>query len=164
MSQPLAYFITFTCYGTWLHGDKRGSVDRYYNAPGTPFLASNPALEAHKRDLMREPAYLLDQARRQVTLHAILEIAARKHWSLHAVHVRSNHVHVVVTADAPPERVMNDIKTAISRRLNKSLPDERDRRRWTRHGSARYLWTEDAVAQCVDYVLHKQGEPLERYP
>jgi hypothetical protein len=22
---PLAYFITFTTYGTWLHGDPRGS-------------------------------------------------------------------------------------------------------------------------------------------
>ena len=28
MSDPLAYFITFTCYGNWLHGDERGSVDR----------------------------------------------------------------------------------------------------------------------------------------
>ena len=27
---PLAYFITFRSYGTWLHGDKRGSVDRLH--------------------------------------------------------------------------------------------------------------------------------------
>ena len=26
---PLAYFITFRCYGTWLHGDSRSSVDRF---------------------------------------------------------------------------------------------------------------------------------------
>jgi hypothetical protein len=38
MDTPLAYFITFTCHGTWLHGDERGSVDRGHNAPGTPFL------------------------------------------------------------------------------------------------------------------------------
>jgi len=25
---PLAYFISFRSYGTWLHGDKRGSIDR----------------------------------------------------------------------------------------------------------------------------------------
>ena len=24
---PLAYLITFNTYGTWLHGDRRGSVD-----------------------------------------------------------------------------------------------------------------------------------------
>jgi hypothetical protein len=28
---PLAYLITFRCYGTWLHGDSRGSVDRFHN-------------------------------------------------------------------------------------------------------------------------------------
>ncbi len=38
MSTPLAYFITFTCCGTWLHGDERGSVDREHNTPGTPVL------------------------------------------------------------------------------------------------------------------------------
>jgi hypothetical protein len=31
---PLAYFITFRAYGTWLHGDKRGSVDRHNNRYG----------------------------------------------------------------------------------------------------------------------------------
>ena len=25
-NKPLAYFITFTTYGTWLHGDSRGSM------------------------------------------------------------------------------------------------------------------------------------------
>ena len=25
---PLAYFISFRTFGTWLHGDRRGSVDR----------------------------------------------------------------------------------------------------------------------------------------
>ena len=28
---PLAYFISFRIYGTWLRGDKRGSVDRFQN-------------------------------------------------------------------------------------------------------------------------------------
>ena len=23
-SKPIGYLITFRCYGTWLHGDKRG--------------------------------------------------------------------------------------------------------------------------------------------
>ena len=27
---PLAYLITFRCYGTWLHGDERGSYRRSY--------------------------------------------------------------------------------------------------------------------------------------
>ena len=37
----LAYFITFRCYGTWLHGDERGSVDRFHNIYGMPFIPKN---------------------------------------------------------------------------------------------------------------------------
>jgi len=38
---PVAYFITFNCYGTWLHGEKSTSVDRFNNTPGTDFLSLN---------------------------------------------------------------------------------------------------------------------------
>jgi hypothetical protein len=83
---------------------------------------------------------------------------------LHAAHVRASHIHIVVTAEWTPERALNDFKTAASRRLNKAFPAERDRTHWTRHGSTRYLRNEDAVAEKVHYVLHEQGEPLERFP
>jgi REP element-mobilizing transposase RayT len=160
----LAYFITFTCYGTWLHGDERGSVDDAHNTPGTPVLDPDPVRRARERDDLAGPPYHLDAPRRQVTLDALCEIARRKGWTLHAVHVRSNHVHLVVTAAGTPERVMNDCKTAASRRLNKMFPGEQIRTRWTRHGSTRYLWTEEAVAEKVYYVLHGQGDPMERFP
>jgi hypothetical protein len=38
----LTYFITFTCYGARLHGDKLGSVDRRQNLVGSPLLEPNP--------------------------------------------------------------------------------------------------------------------------
>jgi REP element-mobilizing transposase RayT len=164
MGTPLAYLITFTCYGTWLHGDERGSVDDEHNAPETPVLPPDPQRRRREQDQLTEQPYLLDVPRRQITLAALCEIAQRKGWMLHAAHVRSNHVHIVVTASAAPERVLNDVKAAASRRLNKAFPAERERARWTRHGSTRYLWTEEAVAEKVDYVLHGQGEPLERFP
>jgi hypothetical protein len=108
---PLAYFLTFTCYGTWLHGDERGSVDDEHNAPGTPVLPSDVARQARERAELAEPPYHLDGPRRQVTLLALCEIAQGKGWALHAAHVRSNHVHLVVTAVGPPERILNDFRT-----------------------------------------------------
>jgi hypothetical protein len=33
-AQVLAWLLTETTYGTWLHGDARGSVDRIRNQPG----------------------------------------------------------------------------------------------------------------------------------
>jgi REP element-mobilizing transposase RayT len=164
MDAPLAYFITFTCYGTWLHGDERGSVDDEHNVFGAPLLPADPQRRVREQNDLAGPPYQLDRPRRQVARDALCEIARRKGWILHAVHVRSNHVHVVVTATMSPERVMNDLKTAASRRLNKAFPDERERTRWTRHGSTRYLWTEAVVAEKVHYVLNSQGEPMERFP
>jgi hypothetical protein len=41
-SAPLAYFITFHTYGTWLPGDGRGSVDAHHRAYGAPLVGPSP--------------------------------------------------------------------------------------------------------------------------
>ena len=89
---------------------------------------------------------------------AIVALAKKKGWELYAAHVRSNHVHVVVAAGGVVERVMNDIKTAASRRLNKAFPEEGQRVRWARHGSTKHLFDEDSIEESVRYVLDEQGE------
>src|ERR1043166_8794893 len=46
MNFPLAYLITVRCYGTWLHGDDRLSVDRHgLNICGKRRRPANPRLE-----------------------------------------------------------------------------------------------------------------------
>ena len=42
----LAYFLTWTTYGTRLHGDQRGSIDAAHNTPGTDILLPDPSREA----------------------------------------------------------------------------------------------------------------------
>ena len=156
---PLAYLITFSCYGTRLHGDESGSVDRDHNIPGTPYLLSDAKRVQAEQERMDEPAYEMD-ARRDVVLRAIQEVCAYRGWSLLAAHVRSNHVHVVVHAAVSPERVMNDLKAYASRQLNKQGLDAPGRKRWTRHGSMRYLWKPEQVEAAIQYVVHEQGEPM----
>ena len=46
---------------------------------------------------MKEKAVLLDAQHRQVVEDVIRKHADIRRWELHAVSVRSNHVHVVVT-------------------------------------------------------------------
>jgi REP element-mobilizing transposase RayT len=157
-NRPLAYFITFTCHGTWLHGDERGSVDREHNELGTPFLSADSERLQQEADAC-DP-YSLDPDHRTVALQAIVHLADKKGWSLWAVHVRSNHVHVVVAAEGNAERMMNDIKAAISRQLNRAYPSEQDRKRWTRHGSTRYLWIEEQVEAAVRYTVEGQGAAM----
>ncbi len=162
-STPLAYFITFSTYGVWLHGRSESSVDRAHNAVGTPFLPPDARRERNERAAMREPPYLLDADRRAVVLETILEVARHRRWAVRACHVRTTHVHVIVTADAVPEKVMIDFKAYASRRLKERLGEPADCKRWTQHGSTRYLWNEEQVAEKVEYVRHGQGEPLAVY-
>ena len=162
-ADPVAYFISFTAYGTWLHGRDPGSVDRDHNAYGMPVLPPDPGRELAERTQLRDPPYLLDADRRAVVLATVREVVAHRRWRLWAVHVRTNHVHVVVSAADKPEKVMADFKAYASRRLKDQLGEPSVRKRWTEHGSTRYLWTEDQVAEKVEYVVRGQGEPLAVY-
>jgi hypothetical protein len=55
---------------------------------------------------------------------------------------------------------MSDFKAYASRRLKERLGEPADCKRWTQHGSTRYLWTQEQVEAKVDYVVNGQGEPL----
>ena len=73
------------------------------------------------------------------------EVCRYRRWTLLAAHVRTEHVHVVVQAEATPERVLNDFKVYASRRLSEAGFENSERKRWTRHGSTRYLWKREQV-------------------
>lgn len=157
---PLAYFITFTSYGTWLHGEKPTSVDRLNNTPGTDFLSFNSKRSYLVKKQMSETPYFLDELRRRIVLQAIMEVCSYRQWVLLAAHVRSNHVHCVIHAISQPEQIMNTIKSYASRHLNKAKLDSDRVSRWTRHGSTRYLWKEAEVEATIQYVVHEQGLPM----
>ena len=159
-SGPRAYLITFTCYGTRLHGDEDGSVDRFHNQPHTRLLDENPGRERFERSLSKHPADTLGVEERAVVLEAIRQHAGYRGWVLHAAHVRSNHVHVVVDAAVRPEKVMTQFKGRASRALNRS---ERREGGWARHGSTRYLWETGEVDAAVEYVAHQQGPAMAVY-
>ena len=101
----LAYFITFSTYGTWLHGDERGSVDRDHNTTGEVLLPANTALRSSREALMPEVAYRMEAPDREAVLNAIVRHAEFRGWFLRAAHVRTNHVHIVVAGEMAPERV-----------------------------------------------------------
>jgi REP element-mobilizing transposase RayT len=109
---------------------------------------------------MTQEHYLLDAIRRPVVLKTLQEVCSYRGWTLLAAHVRSNHVHVVATANCKPEHVMNALKAYSSRALNNLGVDHLDRRRWARHGSTCYLWTREAVSAVIQYVVREQGEAM----
>ena len=74
-TQPLAFLITYRCYGTWLHGDKRGSVDRRkFHRHGTPAMPANKRLAEDETLELKHAAVTLDKAQRVVVEDAIREV------------------------------------------------------------------------------------------
>jgi REP element-mobilizing transposase RayT len=156
----VTYLITFSCYGRHLHGDESGSVDRTHNVPGTAVLELDLSRAAAERERMDQAPYILDQPRRDAVLQAIQAVCTHRGWSLLAAHVRSTHVHTVVDSEATPERVMTDFKAYASRGLNRLSLDQPGRKRWTRHGSTRWLWKTEHIAAAVEYVVDEQGSAM----
>jgi len=161
--KPLAYFISFRCYGTWLHGDVRGSVDRSHNAYGGPFLAPDEQREYEEFRRLKHETVSLDEKRRPVVEKTIREVCEHRNWLLRAINVRTNHVHTVVTADRDPEPVMDTFKAYATRRMTEAELWERGRKSWSRHGSTRWLWTARGVERAIDYVLNCQGDELPNF-
>ena len=160
---PLGYLITFRCHGTWLHGDERGSTDRFQNIYKTPHIPSNDRWrDYNQRQLISEPLILsLDQ--RQSTEGAIREVCVHRHWDLHAINVRTNHVHVVVSiGPIRPERALNAFKAYATRRLRRDGSWREPHSPWSDKGSNRYLWNDRSLSLAIEYVMFGQGdEPPE---
>ncbi len=159
---PLAYLITFRCYGTWLHGDERGSKDRKHNQFGSPTIPPNPNLVRFELTRLKHRPTILGPRHRQLVEKAVREVCDHRHYLLRAINVRTNHVHSVVSAMSKPEPVLNAFQSYSTRALRRSGLIPRDVKPWARHGSTVYLWKERAVAKAIEYVLLGQGKDLFR--
>jgi REP element-mobilizing transposase RayT len=157
-----AYFLTFRTYGTWLHGDARGSVDRRSNGYGEPMLSRDDELLRRRINAMKYPPFRLDSAeRRQAVRDAITETSALRGWNLIAMNVRTNHVHVVLVAlPSPIEKVLADLKAWSTRYLRQRALAQEGVPVWAHHGSTRSLANEQGVEAAIHYTLYEQGPDL----
>ena len=118
---PLGYMITFRCYGTWLHGDSRGAMDRRnHNCPGDPLMPADARLWASRRAALTQAPMQLDAAQRGLVAETIGAVCCYRNWQLHAAEVRTEHVHVVVSGECRPEAIMTTLKAWCTRRLREA--------------------------------------------
>jgi REP element-mobilizing transposase RayT len=153
---PLAYFISFRTYGTWLHGDKRGSIDRKHNLYGSPYIEPNERWRRHNQLILKAKPLILNPKQRRVVDEAIRETCRIRKWSLLAVNARTNHVHTVVTASPKPESVLNAFKANATRRLREERLWGYPSSPWAFKGSKIRLWNEKSIEAAIDYVLYGQ--------
>jgi REP element-mobilizing transposase RayT len=112
---------------------------------------------------MAESAIVLTREQRLIVSQTIRDHCRIRNWRLHAINVRTNHIHVVVTADRDPDEVMNQFKAWCSRRLSESaglttqVAAKAGRRRWFTEGGDKEVIDDDRYFHnAVTYVQDRQ--------
>ena len=159
MPAPLAYLITWTTYRTWLPGDERKWVE--FGKVG--IREPDASRKQHAVERMKSEPVLLCPDERRLVEETIRKHCGIRNWGLHALNVRTNHVHLVITAPIIPEKVMSQLKAWCSRRLNENLgathnaiKDHSSQKWWTAHGSTKWINDESYLTNAIRYVLEGQ--------
>ena len=152
-SDPIAYFITWPTYGTWLPGSEKGWVE-YRDGWKLP----QPRLELECASRMAEDACWLNKTERTIVENQILETCQHRQWKLHAASCRTNHAHIVVSAyETPPKKIRTDIKAWCTRRLKEKSNPNRERW-WAERGSIRWIWNQRSLCKVVHYATESQDQ------
>lgn len=131
MGKTLGIHWAATTYGTWLHGDPRGSW-RHGKLSGP-----DPYLEMESRRQMTADAVKLDAVERTIVANEIGQVLKERRHRVFAATVQAMHIHLVF---APlPE----DLKIAVARLKRRTAVEVLARRREMADGSVvpRSLWT-----------------------
>jgi len=160
---PLAYLLTFRTFGTWLHGDPRGSHGRFRDPRNnSKYIEPHSGLHTEMLDELKQSPVRLSRDQRLVVQSTIREVVRFRGYSLKAENVRTNHAHLVIGAAVNPNKIVNELKSYSTRRLREKGLAETGEKIWARGASTRYLWKPRHVDAAVDYVLYCQEDiPFE---
>ncbi len=159
MINPLAFFITWPTYGTWLPGDARGWVEYHHG-----WKLPQPSLELESRSQMTEDSCILTLPMRELCERQVAETCKFRGWHVHAVSCRSNHMHIVIAAhDTKPKKIRGDIKAWCTRRLKENYDPKRENW-WAERGSIRWLWNTSSLTTVVEYATEAQERKHESQP
>jgi REP element-mobilizing transposase RayT len=156
---PLAFFITWTVYGSHLQGDDSGWRRRRkgYQPP-------QPQLAVWHRKRLKYDLVLLSPAERQVVEAECERHCHHRGWHLWAVNARPSHVHVVVTADRCSGKTVRDqLKANCTRGLRERWSQFCDRTVWTVGGDWQCINREDDLEIVCLYVREAQDRMEYKY-
>ena len=160
------WFLTWTTYGTWLPGDKRGYVGTAsdetgrsvnHNQPGTPPAAPNPQLRESIERALKCPPIRLTSAQAMALHDQFLETTRIRGWLLIAVAMMRTHLHLVIGVpdDPDPEKVLGDLKAYGSQCLNRQGSKPPSDTWWTTGGSTRKLPDERSIEAAIHYIRNQ---------
>ncbi len=144
MSKIVEYMLTWTTYGSWLPGDKRGYVAHGQILPGSKQLSKR------NKDRQKSPTVILNEREREIVRQAILIEAQKISQMLEALIVYLNHVHLLTRPHTESiEEIVSRYKSKTTRAL---WHNGRQGRIWTKGYDKRFCFTEEEVAQRIRYI------------
>ena len=152
--KPLAYHITFGTYGTRLHGDSRGTVDREHNQYGEPVIGKNDLWLREETASLKFPAVRLTDVQRVEVEILISKVCDRGGWTLLVCAAREDHVHTLLTTNSDGQVVRRLLKRWLSEAL--SGESRRAGGWWAECGSVKWVWTEDYRERAYLYVREQR--------
>jgi REP element-mobilizing transposase RayT len=151
-TEPIAYFLTFTVYGTFLQGDARWWYSRRKGV-----RQPEPRLEQWHRERLKHDVILFDREKRKVVQSEVQRLCQFRKWKLWEVNPRTNHVHVALTALGVHGKTLRDqIKANCTRALRERWPEFKDRPVWSVGGDWQCINTEDDLEQVIAYIRDAQ--------
>jgi REP element-mobilizing transposase RayT len=164
--RPFALHITWTCYGTWLPGDRRSHVSNVLlpeggflpkeNVPGTPYHREDDLTNQKARELQKGETVFLTAEQALVVVACLCEAAQARGWRILRGAIMANHVHVLVM-DCPNDgsTVRRILKGTSQAALNDHIGHTR--RWWTQGGSDRYKNDWPAIEAAARYIEAQPG-------
>ncbi len=156
--QPLAYHITFGMYGSRLHGEPRGTVDRSMNKPGDPIIGRDTDWEQIERSLLRFPPVVPTSQQRRFTESIIPSICDRGGWQLHMCAVQADHGHTLLTTTADGKTGRRLLKRWLGQALLERWPLPTDATWWAEGGSIKWVWDHQYFENVFSYIENQRTE------
>ncbi len=144
MSKVIEYMVTWTTYGTWLQGSRRGYVkDGQVHGP-------RPELKKANKKRQKDKKFILTRANCEVVREAVSDESKSLGQNILAMAITATHAHMVVDVIDEP------IETAVARYKRagtKALRAKRIKGRiWTRGYDKRFCFDEKSLYARIDYV------------
>ena len=140
----IAYMVTWTTYGSWLQGEKKGYVKKGVILPG------NEKLKTINQEQQKFQTVKFDMKQRQIVQNAILEGAKKLKDDILEITVCSNHVHIVFKSSAESiQNIVRRYKYASTVALRKYGLQGKI---WSKGFDKRYCYTDEEVENKIRYV------------
>jgi len=136
--------ITWTTYGTWLQGDKRGYVKNGI------ILPANDKLKSANQKQQKFQTVKLNPSQKHIVRKAILQEAQKINQKILAIAVCSNHVHIVAKVSSESiEKIVHRYKRLATFVLRKAGLSGKV---WSKGFDKRFCFTDKDIEQKVNYV------------